>query len=60
MVPSVRISGGVTNRTNLRVHFFQFHVKYAIVILEEVIRAYPHCLKCDMFISQQALNGRHP
>ena len=42
MVPSVSISGGATNRTNLRVHFFQCHVQYAIVILEEVIRYYPH------------------
>ena len=52
--------GGATSRTNLWVHFAHRHVRDTIVILEEGKRPYPRCLKCDMFVSQRALNGRHP
>ena len=51
--------GGAINWTNLQVHIAHRHVKYDIVILEEGKRTYPCFPKCDMFVSQWALNVRH-
>ena len=52
--------GGMTSRTNPRVHFAHCHVRDTIVILEEGNRNYPHCHKFDMLVSKNALNDRQP
>ena len=52
--------GGMTNRTNLRVHFVHHHMRETIVILEEGKQPHSRLPKFDMFVLQQALNGRHP
>ena len=51
--------GGATSRTNLWDNFAHRHVQYAIVILEEGNQTYHHCPKCDMFVYQKSLSGRH-
>ena len=51
--------GGVSNRSNLRVHFAHRHVQDKILILEEGNRPHPRYPKCNMFVLHKALNGQH-
>ena len=50
---------GASNHTNLRVHFAHFHMRETIVILEEGKQLYYRCPKCEIFVSNKALNGWH-
>ena len=51
--------GGETIWINLQVHFTHRHMQESIVIMEEIHHPYSRCSKCYIFISKQALNGRH-
>ena len=51
--------GGASNRTNFRVHFAHHHTWDTIVILEEGKQPYPRCPRCDMLVSNKALNDQH-
>ena len=42
----------------VRVHFWHRHVRYTVVILEEVNLPHPRYPQCDMLI-WKALNGIH-
>ena len=51
--------GGASNQTEIRVHFTHLYALNAILILEEGNRTYPSFPQCDIFVSQNSLNGRH-
>ena len=46
-------------RTEMRMHFFNRHVRDILIILEEVNLPYPRCPQCDMLVPWRVLNGRH-
>ena len=52
--------GQALSRTSLRVHFMHFHLRYTIVVMEKGERPHPLCLRWEMFIPWEDLNGRHP
>ena len=52
--------GGVTIRSNFRVHFVHPHMWDMIFIVEEVNRLHPHCPDCNIFVLSASLNHRHP
>ena len=47
-------------RTNHPVRFLHRHMWDTIVILKEGTQPFPRCPKCYMFVTQRAINGRHP
>ena len=52
--------GRATTRTAIQVHFLHRHILDTVVSLEEGNLPHPRCPRCDMLVSWQALNGRHP
>ena len=51
--------GQATMRTNLRIHFLNFHMRDTIVIMEEGNLPHTCFLECDIFIPWAALNRHH-
>ena len=45
--------------TAMRVHFWIWHVRDIVIILEEGNLPHPRCPQCDMLVPWRALNGRH-
>ena len=46
-------------RTAMRVHFWRWHVRYTVVILEEGDLTHPRFPLCDILVLCKALNGTH-
>ena len=51
--------GEGSSRTALQVHFVNHHMRYIIVVLEDGNLPLPCFTQCDMFVSWEALSGRH-
>ena len=45
--------------TAIRMHFFNWHVRDIVIILEERDLPHPRCSQCDILVPWRALNGRH-
>ena len=45
-------------RTEMQVHFFHWHFRDTVIILEEGKLPHPQCPKCDILVPLRALNGR--
>ena len=43
----------------MRMHFFNWHVRYIVIILEEGNLPHPRCPRHDMLVPWRALNSRH-
>ena len=52
-------SGRLSTRTAMRVHFWNRHFRYTVVILEKGNLPYPRCPLCNMMVPWQSLNGSH-
>ena len=52
-------SGQAETHTAIRVHFWNWHVRDTVVILEEVNLPHPRFPLCDMPIMWRLLNGMH-
>ena len=46
-------------RTEMRMHFCNWHVRDIVIILEERNLPHPRCSQCNMLVLWRALNGRH-
>ena len=46
-------------RTAMQMHFFNWHVRDIVIILEEGNLPHPRCPQCDMLVSWRELNGWH-
>ena len=44
---------------SIRVHFFDWHVRYTVIIFEEGNLLHPQCPQCDMLVPWCSLNRRH-
>ena len=52
-------SDWVSTRTEMRVHFWNWHVRDTVVILEKGNLPHPQFPLCDMLVPWKALNGMH-
>ena len=52
--------GRATNHTNLRIYSLHHHMRYTIVIMEEVNCTYTHFSACDVFVPWEGTNRRYP
>ena len=52
--------GQVATRTAMLVRSLYWYVIFTLVILEERNLPHPQCIRCDMMLTQRAMNGRHP
>ena len=52
-------SGRASTRTAMSVHFWHWHVRDTVVILEEGNLTHPRCPLCDMLVPWNSLNGTH-
>ena len=51
--------GRAATRMAMRVHFFHWHVRDTVIILEEGNLPHPRCPRCDMLVTWITLNRRH-
>ena len=51
--------GWAEMRMAMRVHFFHWHVRYTVIILEEINFPYPWCPQCNILVPRRDLNGWH-
>ena len=52
-------SGRALTRTAMKVHFWHWHVRDTVVILEEENLSHTRCPLCDIMVLWKALNGTH-
>ena len=52
-------SGQASTQMAMRMHFWQWHFRDTMVILEEGNLPHPRCPLCDMLVPWRALNGTH-
>ena len=51
--------GRAGTQTEMRIHFWQQHVRDVVIILEEGNLPRPRCPQCDILVPRRSLNGRH-
>ena len=47
-------------RKKFRFNFMHRHMKYTVVILEDINQTYPHCARCENVVLWESLNFQHP
>ena len=52
-------SGRALTRMAMKVHFWNQHVRYTVMILEEGNLPHPRFPLCDILVSWKFLNGTH-
>ena len=57
--PGEGYSSQAATRTFMRVHFWYWHVRYTVVIMEEGNLSHPRCPLCGMLVPWWSLNGLH-